>query len=134
MPRLWTMSIYNSWKAIYGYWLLSKLVGTAPYMNDTQGIMFCSYNLIWGMFLTWEQQRYNQVRLRQDLTRASLNYEYLMNFMHSYSYEYMKYFWELNYGNLDLNFYYKLITLRFPLWMNNNNTYYIHSFYHEQGK
>ena len=78
------------------------MIGIAPFMNDTQGIMFCFYNLIWGMFLTREQQRYNQVRLRQDLTQASLDSEYLIDYMHSQSYGYMKSFWELNYGNLNL--------------------------------
>ena len=76
-------------KPFHGHCLFSELVGTAPYVNDTQGIMFVPTTKR-GMLLTREQERQNQVRLRQDLTQASLNFEYLIDFMHPRSYEHMK--------------------------------------------
>ena len=76
-------------KPFHGYWLFSELVCIAPYVNDTQGIMFVPTTKR-GMLLTREQERQNQVRLRQDLTQASLNSEYLIDFMHPRSYEHMK--------------------------------------------
>ena len=81
-------------KPFYGYWLFSKLVGTAPYIWMILKELCLFLQLKWGMLLTRKQKRQNQVRLRlrQDLTQASLNSEYLIGFMHPRSYEHMKTF------------------------------------------